>query len=75
VAFSQHVGQRKASVGCARDVPTVEIARRDDVPISVIGEVRGHRLEIGDLIGVDVATLRDCWRNGLTKALAGSLNV
>ena len=49
-----------------------EVARREDVPISVIGEVRGHRLEIGDLVGVDVATLRDCWRNGLTKALAGS---
>jgi phosphoribosylformylglycinamidine synthase len=49
-----------------------EIARREDVPISVIGEVRGRRLEIGDLVGLDVATLRDCWRNGLTKALAGS---
>ena len=49
-----------------------EIARREDVPISVIGEVRGQRLEIGDLVGIDVATLRDCWRNGLTKALAGS---
>ena len=49
-----------------------EIARREDVPISVIGEVRGRRLEIGDLIGLDVTTLRDCWRNGLTKALAGS---
>jgi phosphoribosylformylglycinamidine synthase len=48
-----------------------EIARREDVPISVIGEVRGRALEIGDLIGVDVATLRECWRNGLTKALAG----
>jgi phosphoribosylformylglycinamidine synthase len=49
-----------------------EIARREDVPISVIGEVRGQTLEIGDLIGLDVATLRDTWRNGLTKALAGS---
>jgi len=49
-----------------------EIARREDVPISVIGEVRGQRLEIGDLVGIDVATLRDCWRNGLTRALAGS---
>ena len=50
-----------------------EIARREDVPISVIGEVRGQRLEIGDLVGIDVATLRDCWRNGLTRALAGSV--
>ncbi len=49
-----------------------EIARREDVPISVIGEVRGPRLEIGDLVGIDVATLRDTWRHGLTKALAGS---
>ncbi len=50
-----------------------EIARREDVPISVIGEVRGQRLEIGDLIGIDVATLRETWRGGLTKALAGSV--
>jgi len=49
-----------------------EIARREEVPISVIGEVRGQRLEIGDLIGIDVATLRDCWRGSLGKALAGS---
>jgi len=49
-----------------------EIARREDVPISVIGEVRGKVLEIGDLVGVDVATLRECWRSALTKALAGS---
>ncbi len=49
-----------------------EIARREDVPISVIGEVRGQRLEVGDLIGIDVATLRDAWRGGLGKALAGS---
>jgi phosphoribosylformylglycinamidine synthase II len=49
-----------------------EIARREDVPISVIGEVRGQRLEIGDLVGLDVGTLRECWRQGLTKTLAGS---
>ncbi|MCC6767178.1 MAG: phosphoribosylformylglycinamidine synthase subunit PurL [Deltaproteobacteria bacterium] len=49
-----------------------EIARREEVPISVIGEVRGQRLEIGDLVGVDVATLRETWRTGLAKALAGS---
>jgi phosphoribosylformylglycinamidine (FGAM) synthase-like enzyme len=48
-----------------------EIARREEVPISVIGEVRGRRLEVGDLIGIDVATLRDAWRGGLGKALAG----
>jgi phosphoribosylformylglycinamidine synthase len=49
-----------------------DIARREDVPITVIGEVRGQRLEIGDLIGIDVATLRGCWRSSLAKALAGS---
>jgi phosphoribosylformylglycinamidine synthase len=49
-----------------------EIARREDVPISVIGEVRGQRLEIGDLVGIDVATLRESWRTGLGRALAGS---
>jgi len=51
-----------------------EIARREDVPISVIGEVRGQRLEIGDLVGIDVVTLRETWRSGLTKALAGSVD-
>src|SRR4029078_11514357 len=30
-----------------------EIARREEVPITVMGEVRGQRLEIGDLIGID----------------------
>jgi phosphoribosylformylglycinamidine synthase len=49
-----------------------EIARREDVPIGVIGEVRGQRLEIGDLVGIDVATLRECWRSGLPRVLAGS---
>lgn len=48
-----------------------EIARREDVPMSVIGEVRGQRLEIGDLIGIDVAALREAWRTGLPRALAG----
>jgi phosphoribosylformylglycinamidine synthase len=50
-----------------------EIARRDDVPFTVIGEVRGQRLEIGDLVDVPVAVARERWRTGLERALAGRL--
>ena len=47
-----------------------EIARRDDVPLTVLGEVRGERLEIGDLLQVPVGSLKEAWRNGLGRALA-----
>jgi hypothetical protein len=50
-----------------------EIARRDDVPLTVLGEVRGQRLEIGDLVDLPVATMRERWRMGLERALAGRL--
>ncbi|MCC6850469.1 MAG: phosphoribosylformylglycinamidine synthase subunit PurL [Deltaproteobacteria bacterium] len=49
-----------------------EIARREEVPIAVIGEVRGQRLEIGDFVGIDVATLGEAWRTALAGMLAGS---
>ncbi len=47
-----------------------EITRREDVPLTVIGEVRGRRLQFGDLINLDVATVRERWRTGLVRALA-----
>jgi phosphoribosylformylglycinamidine synthase II len=50
-----------------------EIARRDGVPMTVIGEVRGQRLEISDLIDLPVSLLRKRWRTGLERALAGTV--
>ena len=38
-----------------------------------IGEVRGQSLEIGDLIDLPVAPLRERWRTALERALAGRL--
>jgi phosphoribosylformylglycinamidine synthase len=49
-----------------------EIARREDVPVTILGEVRGTRLEIADLVDLPVATLRERWRTGLERALAGT---
>ena len=48
-----------------------EIARRDDVVMTSIGEVRGQRLEIGDLLDLPVAGMRDRWRGALERTLAG----
>jgi len=47
-----------------------EVARRVEIPMTVIGEVRGARLEIGDLVALDVADLRRRWRGALARALA-----
>ncbi len=49
-----------------------EIARREDVVMAAIGEVRGHRLEIGDLVDLPVATMRERWRGALERTLAGT---
>ena len=61
------VSVRRRHLGRVRD-----IARREDVPVTVIGEVRGQRLEIGDWIDADVAELRERWRTGLERVLAGT---
>jgi len=61
------VSVRRRHLGRLRD-----IARREDVPVAVIGEVRGQRLEIGDWIDADVGELRARWRSGLERALAGT---
>jgi phosphoribosylformylglycinamidine synthase len=47
-----------------------EVARRAEVPMAVIGEVRGTRLEIGDLIALDVAELKQRWTTALPRVLA-----
>jgi phosphoribosylformylglycinamidine synthase len=48
-----------------------EIARRNDVPFAVIGEVRGQRLQIGDTIDLRVSVIRERWHTALGQALAG----
>jgi phosphoribosylformylglycinamidine synthase len=49
-----------------------EIARHEDVPLTMLGEVRGQHLEIGDLLNIPVAVLRERWGSGLERALAGT---
>jgi phosphoribosylformylglycinamidine synthase len=44
-------------------------ARRHDVPLSQIGEVRAERLEIGDLVDLPVERLREAWQGALERAL------
>jgi len=48
-----------------------EIVRREEIPLAVIGEVRGQRLEINDIVDLDVTSLRARWRGALERALAG----
>jgi len=46
-----------------------ELARRDDVPCTVLGEVRGHAIVIGELVDVAVETAHERWRRGLERRL------
>ncbi len=48
-----------------------EIARRDDVVMTSIGEVRGQRLEIDHLLDLPVVEMRERWRTALERTLAG----
>jgi phosphoribosylformylglycinamidine synthase subunit PurL len=47
-----------------------ELARRDEVPLAVIGEVRGTTLEINDLVDLDVNLAREHWRRALERVVA-----
>jgi len=60
------VSLRRRHLGRLRDV-----ARRDDVPLTVLGEVRGRSLVIGDLLDVPIETARERWRRALERRLAG----
>jgi phosphoribosylformylglycinamidine synthase len=60
------VSLRRRHLGRLRD-----IARRDDVPLEVLGEVRGRNLVIGDLVDLPVETARERWRRALERRLAG----
>jgi phosphoribosylformylglycinamidine synthase len=46
-----------------------ELARAADVPVVVIGEVRGQRLRIGTLIDVSSADLRHAWADALAELM------
>jgi phosphoribosylformylglycinamidine synthase len=47
-----------------------EVAQRAEVPFAVIGEVRGTRLEIGDLVGLEVEAVHSRWSTAFGKMLA-----
>ena len=45
-------------------------AQRENVPVEVIGEVGGARLEIGDWIDVTIEELAEIWEGALERALS-----
>jgi phosphoribosylformylglycinamidine synthase len=57
---------RRRNLGRLRDV-----ARRDDVPLTVLGEVRGRNLVIGDVIDLPLEAARERWRRALERRLGG----
>ena len=57
---------RRRHLGHLRD-----LARREDVPLTVLGDVRGQSLVIGDVLEVPVETARERWRRALERRLSG----
>jgi phosphoribosylformylglycinamidine synthase subunit PurL len=60
------ISVRRREVSRLRD-----LARRHDIPMTVLGEVRGQSLVVGDLVDVPVETLYDGWRRTLERRLGG----
>jgi len=58
------VSLRRRHLGRLRD-----LARREEVPFTVVGEVRGARLVIGDLVDLPVEAARTRWRQALERRL------
>ena len=56
---------RRRHLGRLRDV-----ARREDVPLTILGEVRGRSLVIGDAIDLPLEATRERWRRALAVYLA-----
>jgi len=56
---------RRRQLGRLRD-----LARREDVPLTVLGEVRGQSLVVGELIDLPLAPARERWRRALERRLA-----
>ncbi len=57
---------RRRHLGRLRDV-----ARREDVPLTILGEVRGRSLVIGDAIDLPLEATRERWRRALERRLGG----
>ena len=60
------VSLRRRHLGRLRD-----LARREDVQFTVLGEVRGSSLVIGDLVDLAIEPARARWRRALAGRLAG----
>ncbi len=58
------VSVRRRHLGRLRD-----LCRREDVPLAVLGEVRGTHLVIADLLDLPVETARERWRRVLERRL------
>jgi phosphoribosylformylglycinamidine synthase len=48
-----------------------DLARRNDVPLQVLGEVRGHSLAIDGLVDVPIEPARERWRRALERRIGG----
>jgi phosphoribosylformylglycinamidine synthase len=57
---------RRRHLGRLRD-----LARREDVPLTILGEVRGRNLVIGDVVDVPIEPARERWRRALERRLGG----
>jgi phosphoribosylformylglycinamidine synthase len=60
------VSLRRKHLGQLRD-----LARREDVPLAVLGEARGRSLVVGDWIDLPIESARERWRRALERRLAG----
>jgi phosphoribosylformylglycinamidine synthase len=58
------VSVRRRHLGALKD-----LARREDVPCTVLGETRGRSLVIGDLVELSVEAARERWRRALERRL------
>jgi phosphoribosylformylglycinamidine synthase len=55
---------RRRGLGHLRD-----LARRDEVPLTVLGEVRGRSLVVGDVLDLPIEPARERWRRALERRL------
>jgi phosphoribosylformylglycinamidine synthase II len=60
------VSVRRKSLSQLRD-----LARREDVPCAVLGEVRGHTIVIEGLVDLPIEAPRERWRRALERRVGG----
>ena len=46
-----------------------DLAEEGEVPLKVLGEVRGSRLRVGRLIDMDLSDMRDVWAHALRRRM------